>query len=74
MAAIWAALFFSSCTPLLQGEGRKITMYGVWAAAYGGIVGIGYLHTERGPNVKSEESDKPSDAVKNIVVPKSGLP
>ena len=52
------ALFLSGCA-LNQGESRKITAWGIWAVPFGSPVGIGYWHSERGPDVKSEESAKP---------------
>ena len=58
-------LFLSACT-LPSGDVRKITAYGIWCMAPGAC-GVGYLHTERGPNLASEQSDKPSDALKNFL-------
>lgn len=46
-------------TPLNEGESRSITLWGWWAVIYGSPIGIGYLHTERGPNVQSFEPAKP---------------
>ena len=59
-AAVLLALFaVAGCEPLRQGEGRKITAWGIWAAPMGTPIGIGYWHSERGPNVESEQSAKP---------------
>jgi hypothetical protein len=54
-------LIFGGCTPLHQGDSRKITAWGVYAVTGVGVIGIGYIHTERGPgeNILSEESAKP---------------
>lgn len=56
---IMALLLFSACEPLRDGESRKITAWGFWAVIYGSPVGVGYWHSERGPNVQSEESARP---------------
>lgn len=53
------AALISGCEPLREGEGRKITAWGIWAAPMGTPIGIGYWHSERGPDVESEQSAKP---------------
>ena len=49
----------SGCTPLNQGDSRKITAWGIWCTA--AACGVGYWHSERGPgeNIQSEQSAKP---------------
>lgn len=56
------AVLVSGCSlNLREGETRKITAWGIWAAPLGMPIGIGYWHSERGPgeNIKSETSAKP---------------
>ena len=53
------AVFLSGCSTLRSGEDRKITAWGLWYAGPMGIVGLGYWHSERGDEVKSEQSAKP---------------
>lgn len=52
------AVLLSGCA-LNPGENRRVTAWGVWMVALGSPIGIGYWHSERGPDVKSEESAKP---------------
>lgn len=53
------ALMFGGCSTLREGENRKITAWGLWAVVMGAPVGVGYWHSERGPDVESEQSAKP---------------
>lgn len=50
----------SGCSTLRKGENRKITAWGVWAVVLGAPVGIGYWHSERGPDVEGEQSASPT--------------
>jgi hypothetical protein len=47
------------CSTLKEGETRKITAWGIWGVVLGAPLGIGYWHSERGDDVKSEQSAKP---------------
>lgn len=49
-------LLVSGCA-LNPGENRKVTAWGVWCTA--AACGVGYWHSERGPDVESEESAQP---------------
>ena len=55
-----ALVVLTSCTTLREGENRKITAWGVWAVVMGAPIGVGYWHSERGPDVDSEQSAKPA--------------
>lgn len=55
---IAVALALGGCS-LGAGESRKITAWGLWYAGAPGVIGLGYWHSERGDDVKSEESAKP---------------
>lgn len=63
VAAVLLALALNGCS-LNPGETRRVTMWGIWAEAYGAVVGIGYWQSERGPNVKDQPADKPTDALR----------
>jgi len=56
LALIWLPV---GCSTLNPHESRKITAWGLWYAGAPGVVGLGYWHSERGEDVKSEESAKP---------------
>lgn len=58
VSTLVALRLLSGCTALAEDHNRKITAWGVWCTM--AACGAGYLHTERGPDVKSEESAKPS--------------
>ena len=53
------ATVLAGCSTLRPGEDRKVTAWGLWHAGPAGIVGLGYWHSERGDEVKSEESARP---------------
>ena len=53
------ALLGSGCGALHPGESRKVTAWGLWYAGAPGVIGLGYWHSERGDEVKSEQSAKP---------------
>lgn len=59
-------LLFSlaGCSTLREGENRKITAWGIWAVVMGAPIGIGYWHSERGPDVESEQSAQPKLPIK----------
>ncbi|MSR15348.1 MAG: hypothetical protein EXR86_12450 [Gammaproteobacteria bacterium] len=57
-------LSLNGCQALREGETRKITAWGVWGVFMGAPMGVGYWHSERGDEIKSEQSAKPSDASK----------
>ena len=59
VVAIALALALGGCSALRPHESRKITAWGLWYAGAPGVVGLGYWHSERGEDVKSEESAKP---------------
>ena len=65
-------LLLTGCSALKEGENRKITAWGIWAVVMGAPIGVGYWHSERGPDVKSEESSKPEDVIRHIV-PQPGV-
>lgn len=67
------AMLSAGCSTLREGETRKITAYGIWAVVMGAPIGIGYWHSERGDDVKSEQSSKPEDALR-FIPGKVGLP
>lgn len=52
-----AVIILSGCA-LRTGENRKVTAWGVWCTA--AACGVGYWHSERGPDVESEKSAEPS--------------
>jgi len=54
----------SGCMALNQGENRTITAWGIWAVVLGAPVGVGYWHSERGPDVRGEDSAQPSSILK----------
>ena len=62
---IWVAVIALALMLVCQGcalnahESRKSTAWGLWYAVAPGVVGLGYWHSERGEDVKSEESAKP---------------
>ena len=60
------ALALTQGCALNPGETRRITAYGIFAEAYGFVVGVGYWQSERGPNVKDQPADKPSGALKAL--------
>lgn len=66
----------SSCAALREGETRKITAWGIWGVVMGAPIGVGYWHSERGDDVKSEQSAKPSDATRLVApsAPKVTVP
>ena len=53
---ICSILMLGGCS-LSPGENRKVTAWGVWCSP--GACGVGYWHSERGPDVVSEESARP---------------
>ena len=53
------AVLGSGCSALEPGQTRKITAWGLWYAGAPGVIGLGYLHSEKGDDVKSETSAKP---------------
>lgn len=55
-----AALLAPGCSALREGETRKITAWGIWGVVMGAPIGIGYWHSERGDDVQSETSAKPT--------------
>jgi len=61
---ILICFLLSSCA-LNDGESRKITAYGIWCTY--SACGIGYWHSERGPNVESEQSSKPEDVLPGVL-------
>lgn len=71
VALIALALVLSGCQSLRKGEDRKITAWGIWAVPFGAPIGVGYWHSERGDDVKSEESAKPGipDGLNSLKTP-----
>ena len=59
LALMW---FLVGCSALAPGQSRKITAWGLWYAGAPGVIGLGYWHSEKGDDVKSEESAKPPKA------------
>ena len=55
-----AGILFAGClSPLREGESRVITAWGIWAAPFGTPIGVGYWHSERGPDRLSTAPEKP---------------
>jgi len=59
LICLFFTLFLFTGCALNQGENRKVTAWGIWALVAGNPIGVGYWHSERGPDVKSEMSAKP---------------
>jgi len=57
--AVVITMVFTGCSALSPHENRKITAWGLWYAGAPGVLGLGYWHSERGEDVKSEQSAKP---------------